>query len=287
MSALEPAVHRAASSPWQAELSLGFTRTGAASVMTKREHRGPLRVQRALYPEGESVCQAIVLHPPSGIVGGDELRLAVEVGAGAHAQLTTPGAGKWYRSAGPEASQELSFSVGENACLEWLPQETIVFDGARCRMRTQVALAAGARYVGCEVLCLGRSAAGERFTRGTIALATRIERAGAPLWIERGRVDGGGALLASPVGWVGASVCATLVATLLPGDEVAALLEQTRAIAAVDGGETAITALPALFVARYLGHHSEAARQWLTAIWQTLRPALIGRPALVPRIWNT
>jgi urease accessory protein len=129
---------------WQAELRLEFGLCGARTVLEGNRHRGPLRVQKALYPEGEGVCQAIVLHPPSGIAGGDRLSLTAHLGPGAHAQLTTPGAGKWYRSAGLEASQTLDFTLAAGAALEWLPQETIVFDGARARMGATVALAADA-----------------------------------------------------------------------------------------------------------------------------------------------
>lgn len=255
--------------------------------MNERRHVGPLRVQKALYPEGEAVCQAILLHPPSGIAGGDQLQIGVHVGPAAHAQLTTPGAGKWYRSGGAEASQALDFTVADHAILEWLPQETIVFDGAKSRMETTVQLGDGSRYLGWEILCLGRSASGERLTRGHVGLHTRIERHGQPLWLERSRIDGDGPMLASVAGWAGASVGGTLLATLQPGDEVAALLEACRAIAPADGAEHALTALPKLLVARYLGHNSEAARLWLAALWQILRPALLGRPALTPRIWNT
>jgi len=274
-------------SHWEAEISLGFTRLDAGTILSERRHRGPLRVQKALYPEGAAVCQAILLHPPSGIAGGDRLHVAVNVGPQARAQLTTPGAGKWYRSGGEEASQTLDFAVGEDAVLEWLPQETIVFDGAKSRMQTHVALTGNARYFGWEILCLGRSASGERFTRGHVALHTRIERDGRPLWLERGRLDGDDPLLTSPAGWAGAPVGGTLLATLAAGDDVAALLDACRANKPADGAEHALTALPNLLVARYLGHSSEAARLWFASLWHVLRPALLGRAALDPRIWNT
>jgi urease accessory protein len=272
---------------WQAELALEFASGDGGTRLTGRRHRGPLRVQKALYPEGESVCQAIVLHPPSGIAGGDQLHVSAVVGAGAHAQLTTPGAGKWYRSGGPDAAQRLDFSVGENAVLEWLPQETIVFDGAKAHMETRVRLAADSRYFGWEILCLGRRAAGERFTCGNIGLQTRIERAGQPLWLERGRIAGNDALLGSPAGWAGASVCGTLLATLAAGDAAPALLASCRASHPADGAEHGVTALPGLLVARYLGNGSEAARNWFVELWTLLRPLLLGRAAVAPRIWNT
>ena len=272
---------------WHASLKLRFVREDGRSLLRDNCHSGPLRVQKALYPEGEAVCQAIVLHPPSGIAGGDHLRIAARVGASAHAQLTTPGAGKWYRSAGAEASQTLDFSVAENATLEWLPQETIVFDGARSRMDSRIALSGGSRYLGWEILCLGRRAAGERFAHGHLNLHTRIERQGNVVWLERGQLDGNDPLLDSISAWAGTSVCATLQATVAEGFEVAPLLSACRALEPADQALHGITALRGLLVARYLGHSSKAARLWFVSLWQLLRPALLGRVALPARIWNT
>lgn len=273
---------------WHAALHLAFARTGERTVLRDNRHHGPLRVQKALYPEGEGVCQAIVLHPPSGIAGGDHLLISATVGAGAHAQLTTPGAGKWYRSGGPEASQRIELTVEEGAALEWLPQETIVFDGARARMETRVRLAADSRFIGWDILCLGRAAAGERFEHGRFDLLCRVERGGAPIWLERGGFDGADPMLASPAGWAGHGVGGTLLCAFpdLPR-QAAGLLEALRAIAPSDGASHGITALPGVLVARYLGDNSEAARLWFARLWQTLRPACCGRPAVPPRIWNT
>jgi len=272
---------------WEAELRLGYQRRGEATVLTERTHRGPLRVQKALYPEGEAVCQTLVLHPPSGIAGGDHLHIAAQLGEGAHAQLTTPGAGKWYRSGGPDASQRLEFSIANDATLEWLPQETIVFDGAKAHMQTRIALNGSARFIGWEVLCLGRTASGERFDEGQISLDTRIERDGRPLWIERGLLHGDDPLLASPAGFANATVSATLVASLPPDFAPVPLLTACREITPSDNARHGLTALPGLLIARYLGHHSEAARHWLTQLWTLLRPALLNREAVPPRIWNT
>src|SRR5438132_12824784 len=133
---------------WKARLSLSFARDGNRSVLAERSHVGPLVVQKPLYPEGDAVCHAIVVHPPGGIAGGDELALDVRCERGSHAVLTTPGAGKWYRSAGPWAKQSLAFDVA--GTLEWLPRETIVFDGALAAFECAVNLSDGARYIGWE-----------------------------------------------------------------------------------------------------------------------------------------
>lgn len=253
-------------------------------MLREDRHRGPLRVQKALYPEGEAVCQAIVLYPPSGIAGWDQLVIGVEVEAAAHAQLTTPGAGKWYRSGGAEASQIMNFNVGENATLEWLPQESIIFDGARARMETRVKLAADSRYIGWDILCLGRAAAGERFEHGRFDLFFRVDRSNQPIWIERGGFSGNDPMLSSPAGWADATVCSTLLAAFPHNAE---LLAACREIAPADGANHGLTALPGLLVARYLGDSSEAARLWFARLWEIIRPVCCGRPAILPRIWNT
>lgn len=277
-----------AAASWHAELHLGFARADERTVLRENRHRGPLRVQKALYPEGDAVCQAIVLHPPSGIAGGDHLAISADVGAGGHAQLTTPGAGKWYRSGGPEAAQRISITVAEGATLEWLPQETIVYNGAQAQMATHVTLASDSRFIGWDILCLGRAASGERFEKGEISLFFRVDRSDQPIWLERGHVAGNDPMLASPAGWAGHSVCGTLLCSFpeLP-QQASALLEALRCIAPADAAQHAITALPDILIARYLGDNSEAARLWFAELWKILRPVCCNRPAVIPRIWNT
>ncbi len=271
---------------WQASLDLGFERRDAGTVLARRHHHGPLRIQKPLYPEGPDLCHAIVLHPPAGICGGDQLRIGIEVDAGAQALLTTPGAGKWYRSAGALAEQVVRIKVGAGGTAEWLPQESIVFSGAEASMRTDVELEEGARYIGVETLCFGRRASGERFERGSLRLATDIRIAGQPVWHERGRIDGASPLLHSPIGLASYSACSTvLVAGLATAPET---LAACRGVGSSEAGARfGVTALPQVFVGRYLGHSAEAARAWFIELWRHLRPALIGREMAVPRIWNT
>ena len=271
---------------WQARLALGFERRNAETILARRVHRGPLRVQKPLYPEGPELCHAIVLHPPAGICGGDRLAINIDVGADARALLTTPGAGKWYRSAGQEAAQVVTLKVGAGGTAEWLPQESIVFNGAQARMHTSADLEVGAHYIGVETLCLGRRASGETFSRGQLQLATDIRIDGVPLWRERGRVEGGSALLDSPIGLAGFSVCSTVIAA---GADVDAdtLAACRQAMPAEAGAQWGVSAMPQLFVGRYLGHSAEAARAWFVELWRALRPTFVGREMAVPRIWNT
>lgn len=271
-------------SAWRAELALDYERRGERTVLAARRHDGPLVVQKPLYPEGDGVCHSIIVHPPAGIAGGDSLEIDARIGAQGHALLTTPGAGKWYRSAGAWAQQRNTFVVHDGACLEWLPQATIVFDGALARLDTEVRLAASARYIGWEILCLGRAGSGERFTRGQCVARVSVLRDGKPLWMERAGIEAGGLLMRSAAGWGGRTVCGTLIA--IAQNVEAVDVGACRAVAA-KSGNTAVTRLPGVMVARYLGDSSEAAALYFADVWRILRPLIAGRVAVAPRIWNT
>lgn len=270
---------------WRASLHLGFERRGGRSVCHQRKHFGPLRVQRPFYPEGDEVCHVYVLHPPGGVVGGDELEVVVEVNGAAAALLTTPAAGKFYRSDGRRARQRQRLRVAAGASLEWLPQETIVFDGASAAMTTRVELHGDARFMGWEILCLGRPGAGERFESGSVSQAWEIRRDGKPLLIERAVYDQDGTALAAPWGLAGQPVCGSLVCV---GDYAATIDEIRAATAALNiDGLFSVTQLAEVVVCRYLGPHSDEAQRCFVRSWEILRPLFLQRAACAPRIWAT
>jgi urease accessory protein len=269
---------------WRAQLALEFERRAARTVLSARRHDGPLVIQKPLYPEGDAVCHAIIVHPPGGIAGGDDLQLNARLDVNAHALLTTPGAGKWYRSVGAGARQSIHFDVINGACLEWLPQENIIFNGASAELRTAVRLSGDASFIGWEICCFGRTGSGETFSSGSFRGHTFIERDNRPLWLENGRLEGGGAALQSPVVLAGQSVAATLLAASekLDADGLAACREIRPSV-----GDGAVTLLPGLLIGRYLGPSSEAAKNYFIQLWHSLRPAVAGRDAIDPRIWRT
>lgn len=271
-----------------ATLALGFGRDGDTTRLFRREHYGPLRVQKALYPEDPSVAHAIIVHPPGGVVGGDELRITVSIETGAAALVSTPGAAKWYRSNGQVSRQQLTLNVASDAALEWLPQETIFFNEADVQLETTINLQGNARYLGTDILCFGRTASGERFDQGCLRQRMRILRDGAPLWLEQGRLLGGSAQMHSPLGLAGYSVCANMVVVgLAPSPPLMqALRERCSAIA--DGrGCFGATQMKSVLLVRFLSHSSEVARHLMLAAWQVLRPALLAREATELRIWHT
>ncbi|MGC2164706.1 MAG: urease accessory protein UreD [Gallionella sp.] len=270
---------------WEAELNLGFSRRDGRSALTQRSHRGPLVVQKTLHPEGEAVCHAIILHPPGGVAGGDRLNITVAVNDEAHALLTTPGAGKWYKANGAEAAQSLVLNAQGCAVLEWFPQENIVYDAAQIRWDARVNLAADATYAGWEITCLGRRACGETFQSGHLRQRLSIYRDSRLIWAEQANLKGGDRLLSSAVGMRNYPVNATFV--VAAGSTSPQLMERCRAIEADSDSRVGVTALPEVFVGRYLGNSAQAARHYFEALWQIMRPTYAGRAAQRPRIWNT
>jgi urease accessory protein len=281
MKAVEAMVQR----QWEAALHLAFQRRGGRCVLARKSSLGPLAVQKPLYPEGDAICHAIVLHPPGGIAGGDRLAISIAVEAQAHALLTTPGATKWYRSNGVEASQCIDISVGAHAVCEWLPQENIFFASARAQNGLSVDLAKGAIFCGWDVVCLGRTASGERFDTGRLHQHLRVTRGAKALFEELGLLEGGAALQDSPVGLAGYPVYATFILAGAAIDR--GMLEACRAIAPEGDCKWGMSAMGEVLVMRGLSRSAEALREYFVKLWERLRPGYAQASARRPRIWAT
>jgi urease accessory protein len=243
-----------------------------------------LRVLKALHPEGDAVCQTLILHPPGGVAACDALDIDINVTEGAHAQITTPGAGRWYRSDGGTAHQHVKARIARGGALEWMPTGTIVFEGADARSSLRIDLDDGARAIAWELVCLGRRGANERFTRGRWRQCFEMVRCDALLWSERVDLRGGSRLLDSPAALNGAPVFGTFVAHAPAIDD--ALVEHARTVVPI-AGEASLTRLPDVLVARWRGPASDAGHRYFAALWSALRRRLIGRDAVPPRIWST
>lgn len=273
-------------SPWRAQLSLRFARRADATLLVERRHEGPLVVQKSLHPEGPDVCQAVVVHPPGGIAGGDLLAIDVEVGERAHAQLVTPGAAKWYRSGGPAANQEVRLRARAGAFLEWLPHESIVFDGARARTSIRVELEDDALAIVWDVVSLGRVAAGERFARGELAQRVEVVRDGALLWVERGLITGASTMLSALPGLAGRAAFGTML-FCAPAIDPRWLAIAREVGSDIASGDCAVTHVPGVMIARCRSASAQAAHEWFRDLWAALRAHVIGRDAVRPRLWQT
>lgn len=272
---------------WQASLQLGLARKSDRTVLQTTRHFGPLRVQRPFYPEGP-VCHLYLLHPPGGMVSGDNLTIDLQLGPAAQALVTTPAAGKLYRVAaqGSPQYQGVSAQIADAAILEWLPQETIVFNGADGELLNCFDLQSTAQLIGWDIVCLGRRASGETFTNGQLKQRIEIYRDGRPLFIDRINFVGGSDMLQSPWGMRGQPVSGTFFVTLTSDIDKALDMDDLRS-RLPSSEEWGLSRRNSVLLVRYLGMSAEQCRRGFESIWQQLRPLLTGRPALRPRIWNT
>ncbi len=270
---------------WQACLKLGFAAKGGQTLLARQERRGPLFVQKPFYPEGPRTCHTYIIHPPGGVVGGDQLGLDVTLGGGSEALITTPAAAKFYRSAGPAAAQINRLDVAADAVLEWLPQETIIYNGARVRMHTIVKLQAGARFVGWEMICLGLPACNQPFAVGGIDQRFEIWQEGRPLLIEPLRIGPHDPLLKSRWGLAGQPVIGTLAASIDQPLLVDAI-RQHMALQSTDG-LFSVTRVQGVTLCRFLGDNVYTGLNLFRRAWEVLRPAIKGSQVCAPRIWAT
>lgn len=272
-----------APSSWQARLQLEFSRQQQRTVISRREHRGPLVIQKPFYP-GDGVCHVYLLHPPGGVVGGDQLELQVQALDNTRVLITTPAATKFYRSGGATAGLQQHLHVADGACLEWLPQETILYNGSDVQLQTCITLAPTARFIGWEIICLGRPAAGETYTNGECQQRFELWRDHEPLVIERTRLRGNDVSLNTRWGYHGSPVSATLLASAVSQQQFNQLREQ---VASALNEHGSLTWINGQVIARYLGGQAREALAYFQKLWQILRPMVIGVDASSPRIWAT
>jgi urease accessory protein len=273
---------------WLARLDLDYTLEAERSV-ARYLHQGPLRILQSLYPEGDAVCQNVLVHPPSGLVGGDTLDMQVTVGTGAHGLVTTPGATRFYRSEGGLATQQVHARVESGARLEWLPLEAIAYNGCDGLNRAVFDLAPGAEMMTWDITALGLPAADIPFVQGTFRQHLEIPG----VWLERGTLNAEDTrLMDSPLGLAGQRCMATLV---FAAGSTIATERSDRALACarelLEVSELRLTAGATsphqqVIVLRVLSPVTEPAMQLLRQVWATWRYEMWGLQGTAPRVWN-
>jgi len=289
---------------WQAGLALRFGAGAAGTRLVHNRHQGPLRLLKALRSGDGRRLEAVIVHPPGGLVGGDSLSIDLELDAGARVLATTPGAQKWYGSTAT-ASSFTRLSIGAGAMLEWLPQPAILYDQALARQSLAIGMDPGACCVGWEILIRGRKAMGETLQAGHIDQTLSISVGQALLWQERLHADAGNRLFGSPLGWDGYRIAASVwcCAPAMPKDRLVALRDQWRALMQANGAPPAAAgsarqphrpqrggatlAADGLVLAKLLADDGEALMSRSQQLWQAARTAIEGEAGSLPRIWRT
>jgi urease accessory protein len=272
---------------WQAKLQVDYSVENQRCV-ARHEHQGPLRILKSLYPEGDQVCHNILVHPPSGLVGGDELLIDIQLQTGSHALITTPGATRFYGSDAKTALQQVHAHLHEGASLEWLPLEALAYSGCQAHNQAVFHLKPGSRLMAWDVTALGLPHADQPFVAGQFQ--QHLEIAG--VWLERGLIQATDQrLLHSPLGLNGHSCQSTLVFAQgsamddVTREQVVALAREVceshplRLQAGVTSPDARVV------VVRVLSAQVENAMDLLRAVWLQWRHQCWQLPPVAPRIW--
>jgi urease accessory protein len=267
---------------WIAELELRFSKSKSKTFLSTRKHIGPLTIQRPFYPEGD-LCHLYLLHPPGGIVGGDQLSIEVNTDSNSSSLLTTPGATKVYRTSDHKHSTiNQNFIVAEDSSFEWLPMETIVFPGANSQFSSKLLLSGNARIAAWEVYCLGRPAINESFDFGNLNFSLELWRDGMPILLDKLMIDK--TELESVVGLRGFPVFGTFIISKTNKK----VLETVRTMMIeTDSCVTGVTQIEDIIIVRSLAKKTYLVQDLFKKIWQTVRPLVFEREASIPRIWAT
>lgn len=278
---------------WHAQLSLDYN-SRQGKTLLDFSHNGPLRILQSLYPEGDAVCHNVLVHPPGGVAGGDDLDIRVQVQAGAHALITTPGATRFYKTSGDAAIQRTHVHLQDNARLEWLPLENIAYNACLAENRLQVQLAPTAEMIGWDITALGLPAASQPFERGAFTQHVELldTHGKHSPWLERGRIAADDhRLLQSPLGMAGRTCIATLF--FIAGSAISTrtreqFLEKSREIAHAHSlkATCGITCPQSqVIILRTLAHHTEEAIDLCKQVRNAWRALAWGLPGNAPRIW--
>ena len=267
---------------WEAFLKLELRCGQEKTHLVPIKRYGPLTVQRPFYPE-QACCHVYLLHPPGGIVGGDRLDLQVVSEENSNGLMTTPGAAKYYLSAGDTAYVTQQFEVASGAHLEFLPQENIYFPGAQVSSKTSIDVASGSRFMLWEKHCFGRPANSELFSSGQLNSKIEVRQEGRLLFTEIQRVDADELVRTS-----GMRHYPVMGSFLIYGiDLEKSTLRDLQAINPSDGVSGISQPQPQLLIARYLGNSTHDIDAYFIGLWEWLRPLLLQREACHPRIWKT
>jgi urease accessory protein len=267
---------------------IGFGRSDGITRLTHLYQRDPLRVLFPVPAAGDPPL-AVIITTSGGLVAGDRLDIAITLAPGATAHVTASAAEKVYRSTGPTTLVSQCLSIGADAALEFLPPETILFDGARLRRQTVVELASGSGFLGGDIVVFGRRARGERFTYGFLREVWEVRRDGQLVWGDALHLDDNIArVVDDPACFDRAGAFATMILSP-PGQDPRSLLEGVRAVqsaGATTGLRAGVTAIEDLVIARWLAADAAQLRRGYAELACHLRCTALGLAPQLPRVWH-
>jgi urease accessory protein len=278
---------------WDAELQLEFSQSPHAikTLLSRRDHTGPLLVQKALYPEGDHVCHAVILHPPAGIAGGDHLKIGIKAQAQTQAVVTTPGATKWYKSNGLLATQTTEIVLDTGAHLDFLPQENIYFNQSNAHNSISIEQAQDSSMIGWDIAQLGRRASGETWTSAFLHHALQLQFAGRLFWVEASSLDSADQGLVSGCKLGHFPVMGTMWLCGTGASE--GLLEAIRELLVwtdvlrVGATRMNLDTKNGLIVVRGLSTEVEYVKDFFIHLWLRFRFEISGIAPLALRLWKT
>lgn len=273
-------------SGWQGKLDLVYAPNRGKTVTTSVYAQAPLKIQRPFYPE-DKLCHSVIVHTAGGVVGGDRLLQNITLKPQAQSLITTAAAQKIYRSNGKVAIAKTQINLDIDSYLEWLPQATIVFEGARFQQHLEVNLSPGAVFLGWEINRFGRTAGGEQFLQGEWRSHTSIYQNHKPLWLDRQSLWGSPKVWSSPHGLANQPVVGSLIYFGRPVDSFT--LGHIRNLwhgnndrpAQVGATQTQAEGL----LCRYRGASTVEVHRWFTAVWGYLRQTYMHLRPIKPRVW--
>jgi urease accessory protein len=270
-----PSHHLPAEARARGAIRARFAKAGARSCVAGLYEAGGLRLR---FPRNALSCEAVIVNTGGGVIGGDTAELSFVAEAGADVTLTTQSAEKIYRAQNAPARIGLDLAAQGDARLEWLPQETILFDGAKLHRSFALDAHESARVTLLEASVFGRLAMGEQNISGFLADRWRLRRSGQLIFADDLRLEGEiGALLDRKSCGAGARATALLLHIAPDAEAMLEPLRDSLAGAPCAGGASAWNGLVAV---RLLAPAPEHMRAALTPLLEILR----GRPA--PRVWQ-
>ena len=300
---------------WRAKLLLEFSSTVHGTRLSLVQRNGPLSVQKAFYPEGPKCAHVYLLHPPAGIVSGDQLFVNAKLPDQTHVVLTTPGANRFYRARTDSRigdsgqSQQQKYTLAGAAILENFPLETLIYDGADALNIVDVHMSSQASYLGWDIVCLGLPLSSQPFKSGRLSQVNRLYIDEKLCYHDRINISGDNGLLAHPAGLAGNNVfgsfiiaTAQLFSDRKQRQELVELIRtalneklnktvEKKANKQPDEHQVqqllSITDINGILVARYLGEDAQQCKALFIEIWHLVRPLCLGKRVSQPRIWLT